>query len=224
MNKAFDVFQECIDSTRRLGCVYDKLHHDFPILKTEVDDILRVELINAISAMDRFIHEIVCIGMIEIYQEKRLPTSKWKSIKFSHDSIKKLIDVGKNMVQPNCNGDIEIVKILNEEFKPILKTLSFQQPDKIKDALSHIWNEEHKMQKIAGSMTSLKGTDLNQKQKYLEQKLQLIVNRRNCIVHEADWDSSNGSKYLINKKEVDDAIEFVEDFVSAIYSNVCITP
>lgn len=222
MNKAYSTFQECITGIHQLMRIYDKLYQDYPILRTDIDDILRMGLVNTISAMDRFIHEIVRIGIIEIYQDKRPQTSKWKSTRLSYENVIKLINTEKRIDIPDFDKEIEVINILNREFKPILNTLSFQQPEKIKDALSYIWNNEHKMQTIAGSMTNLVGDNLNQKQSHLEQKLRLIVHRRNSIVHEADWDPGRDCKQTISITEVNDAISFVEDFVSAIYSNVCI--
>ena len=184
--------------------------------------MLRAQIVYAVSAMDCYIHEIVRIGIIKSFLGKRPQTSKWKSSPVSLENVQSIISIEQlGLAAPQ--KEAEMVNALNSIFKPILKTLSFQQSDKIKDALSYIWLEEHKMQAIANSINyNLFGNNLNEKVKYLEQKLSLIVTRRNQIAHEADWDSVNACKRIVQKSEVDDIILFIEKFVEAIHNNVVI--
>ena len=51
----------------------------------------------------------------------------------------------------------------------------------------------------------------NANQKFLEKKIDLIVSRRNQIVHEADYDISINSKQTININWLDDTILFVKE-------------
>ena len=224
MNNAYITFKTCVNSINQLGCIHNRLQVDYPILTEEISDLLRTQLVNIVSAMDRFIHEIVCVGIIEIYQGKRNRTSKWENTKLSFSNVLKLIEYEKQHISignsPSPIEEIELISILNAEFKPVLKTLSFQQIDKIKDALSYIWEDDHKLQSIANSMTTVCGSTINQKQQYIKQQLQLIVNRRNTIVHEADWDVTNNCRYRISTSQVNEAIHFIEDFINAIYLNV----
>ena len=222
MNNAYANFTSAVENIKKFGSIYDKISIDYPLLNKELDDMLRAQIINAVSAMDCYIHEIVRIGIIKSFLGDRPQTSKWKSSPVSLENVQSIIAIEQlGLAAPQ--KEAEMVNALNSIFKPLLKTLSFQQSDKIKDALSYIWLEEHKMQAIANSINyNLVGNNLNEKVKYLEQKLSLIVTRRNQIAHEADWDSVNACKRIVQKSEVDDIILFIEKFVEAIHNNVVI--
>lgn len=220
MNNAYANFTSAVGNIKKFGSIYDKISIDYPLLKDELDDMLRAQIINAVSAMDCYIHEIVRIGIIKSFLGDRPQTSKWKSSPMSLENVQSIIAI-EQLGLATPQKESEMVNALNSIFKPLLKTLSFQQSDKIKDALSYIWLEEHKMQAIANSINyNLVGNTLNEKVKYLEQKLSLIVTRRNQIAHEADWDSLNACKRLVQKSEVDDIVLFIEKFVEAIHNNV----
>ncbi len=99
--------------------------------------------------------------------------------------------------------------------------MSFQKIDKIKDALSYIWNLEHKIPAIMDKMHyPFPESTSNANQKFLEKKIDLIVMRRNQIVHEADYDISINSKQTIDLVWLDDTIFFVKEFVYSIYENI----
>lgn len=222
MNNAYANFTLAVDNIKKFGSIYDKISIDYPLLNKELDDMLRAQIVYAVSAMDCYIHEIVRIGIIKSFIGERPRTSKWKSSPVSLENVQSIITIEQSgLVAPQ--KEAEMVNALNSIFKPLLKTLSFQQSDKIKDALSYIWLEEHKMQAIANSINyNLVGNNLNEKVKYLEQKLSLIVTRRNQIAHEADWDSVNACKRVVQKSEVDDIILFVEKFVEAIHNKIIV--
>lgn len=55
---------------------------------------------------------------------------------------------------------------------------------------------------------------------FLRKKIDLIVTRRNQIVHEADYDISVNSKQTIDVNWLDDTILFVKEFVYSIYENI----
>ncbi len=185
--------------------------------------MLRAQIVYAVSAMDCYLHEIVRIGMVESYLGNRTKTSKWAGASITLKSLQDIVSIEKRSDMATSQKESQIITELNTVFKSILKTLSFQRPDKIKDALSYIWNEEHKMQVIASSIGyALVGDNLNEKVKYLEQKLGLIVTRRDQIAHEADWDSVMMSKRSIRKDEVDDVVLFIEKFVEAIHNKIVI--
>lgn len=220
MNSVYANFASAVDNIKRFGSIYEKISIDYPLLKNELDDMLRAQIVYAVSAMDGYIHEIVRIGIIKSFLGERPRTLKWNNFGITLENVRSIISIEQSdLTTPQRES--EMVSVLNTIFKPILKTLSFQQPDKIKDALSYIWIEEHKMQTIAKSINyNLIGNNLNEKVKYLEQKLGLIMTRRNQIVHEADWDLVNICKRPIYKTEVDDIVLFIEKFVKAIHDNI----
>lgn len=99
--------------------------------------------------------------------------------------------------------------------------MSFQKIENIKDALSYIWDLDHKIPVIMSKMHyPFPESTSNANQKFLEKKIDLIVSRRNQIVHEADYDISINSKQTININWLDDTILFVKEFVYSIYENI----
>lgn len=80
--------------------------------------------------------------------------------------------------------------------------MSFQDPVKIGDGLSYIWNEGQKWQKMAQS--------LRMSDEDIKRQLKLIVTRRNAIVHEADLDPVMNLKQSITRQEVNDISNFLE--------------
>lgn len=221
MNNAYAHFQSSICDIQKLGCIYSQTLNQYSLLCEELKDILRAQIVYAVSAMDCYIHEIVKIGIIHSYLGLRTPTEKWKGTCISLHQVRNLVNIEKRTDLSYFQKTPLITQQLNQIVEPILKTMSFQHPDKIKDALSYIWEEPHKMQSITTVINyNLIGNNSNEKTKYLEQKLQLIVTRRNKIVHEADRDITTGDKCAICKNEVDDIILFIEKFVTAIHSKI----
>lgn len=89
------------------------------------------------------------------------------------------------------------------------KLLAFQDPDKISDALSFVWSEPHKWQKIAQS--------LGMPESDVKTRLKTIVVRRNQIVHEADIDVFTNNRIVIVHSDIQPNIDFIENLGKAMY-------
>ncbi len=79
--------------------------------------------------------------------------------------------------------------------------LSFQDPDKVAEALSLIWTMKHKWAVIGQAMGSTGEAVTTQ--------MRLYVTRRNAIVHEADMHPLTNAKTPIDEQTVSDASDFV---------------
>lgn len=220
MTNAIITFNACISDIRNMRVFYVYLSDHCNIPKDDLADLLRSELVNLVSAMDRFIHEIVRIGIINSYLGISPQTDKCKTIPMKFSTVKKVIECRSRSTPPSCNEEIAEYWI-NKEVVAILSTMSFQKTDKIKDALSYIWDVSLKIPAIIDKMQyAFSGTTINNKQKYLEEKIDLIVSRRNQIVHEADYDISTHSKQAIDSSWLDDTILFIKEFIYSIYENI----
>jgi hypothetical protein len=60
----------------------DTLH-----LPNDLTDILRAEWVYSVSAMDKLIHELVRIGMIEAFQGRRPQTAKFSSFGITTNTL-----------------------------------------------------------------------------------------------------------------------------------------
>ncbi|MEH1907146.1 HEPN domain-containing protein [Nostoc sp.] len=168
------------------------------------DDLLRFQIVYSVSAFDKLIHDVIRIGMIEIFTGRRQPTPKYLAESISISTYHELI--------PATFPPKEY--IFEQAIVKKLKIISYQEPEKVADGLSYIWNEKQKWQQIAIKM----GID----DKVAKTTLKLIVDRRNSIVHEADIDLSIGKKYSINKIECQSITNFLfkcgEEIVGLVFN------
>jgi hypothetical protein len=153
-----------------------------------------------VSALDHFIHELTLRGMMEIWHGEREATPAYLRCPVS-------LDVAARLAAESTIGIH-----LETEIRMRHSFLSFQQPDKIADAVRlfspvELWNEV--------------GTLLKEDPRDLKAQLKLLVERRNKIAHEADVDPSYpGQRWPIAPKDVDDALVFTERVGEAIYQLV----
>ncbi len=191
MNNSLSLFKRNVDSVSEIFVLYDYLTNTAKI-PLDFDDLLRSQIVYSVSAFDKLVHDLVRIGMLEIFAGNRLPTQKYLSESFSMSTINQF---SAATVPPK-------EYYFEQEVLRKLKIVSYQDPDKVADGLSYIWNEPHKWQKIAAGM----GLD----EKSVKTKLKLIIDRRNKIAHEADFDPVIGNKYTINKTECESTISFLQ--------------
>jgi hypothetical protein len=99
---------------------------------------------------------------------------------------------------------------LEDEIRERLGYESFQQPEKIADAIRYIsdkklWDEVAKK--------------ISRPAKDIKQQLNSIVDRRNKIAHEADIDPTFniGNRWNIDEVLVGDAVDFIEQIVESIH-------
>jgi len=189
----FDIAIERVRVTCELySHLTDRLH----FTQNNLKDILRGVIIFSVSALDRYIHDIVKVGIIEIYQGKRQITNAYLNFKIPLSHI--------NNLSPIYPYEYYLSSYIDK----INSYKSFQEPDKIKEALSLIWNEQHKWQKIADKM------EITQYE--LTTILKNIVIRRNQIAHEADIDLKTEQLVYIDLEYTLKTIDFIEKLANAI--------
>lgn len=201
MFDSFKLFKENISKSSELIVLFDYTNQNLQSMN--FDDLLRAHLVYSVSAFDKFMHDIVRVGMLEIFMNMRPSTSKYLKESIPIE-VHNQITSSSSSLPPEIHFENEITRKLS--------FLSFQDPDKVADGLSYIWNEQHKWQRISDSM----GLDMHT----AKTTLKTIVARRNQIVHEADIDVSIGQKYSIGKNDVIDACSFLTSCGEKIYQNV----
>ena len=198
MRQAKIVFHELMAQRNVTSGLYEYLSNNK--IPLDSSDLLRWQWVLAVSALDKYIHDIVAAGMVEEYLHRRTPTPKYNAFQLSMNEILNL----------------SIAPIPELEFKNEVTRrnsyLAFQDPDKIADALSYIWNEPNKWAVVSRNMaTSIDPTTL-------KTKLKNIVLRRNQIVHEGDCLSTNIPliQQPITLSDTEDVIRFITELVEAI--------
>jgi hypothetical protein len=156
------------------------------------DDLLRFQIVFAVSAFDKLMHDLIRIGMTQTFMGSRAASAKYRSEQITLAVHTSLIAAA---IPPK-----EV--LFEQEISRKLSYNSYQEPEKVAEGLSLIWQEDHKWQKIAGHM----GLDTDQARK----QLKLISVRRNGIVHEADVDFITNVKRSITRVEAVIITDFIE--------------
>lgn len=198
METSYKRFVETFSNSKNITAIYEGLIASKVAL--DFDDLLRWQWVQAVSALDKYIHDVIIKGMIDIYNGKRTETQKFKSYPITMELLMKI-----------NNSDIGIIELEKEWIKQQEKK-SYQTPSNIADGLSLIWLEDHKWSTIASEM--------NKSEKAVRQELASISIRRNQIVHQGDYPTESSDRQEIRIDDVLDVLGFIELLASAI--NQCL--
>ena len=153
----------------------------------------------AVSAFDKLIHDLVRIGMMEIFIGKRPATPAYLARPIT---IQIHVDLtGATFPPKEFLFQQEIVKQLSRA--------TFQDPDRIAEGLAQISNTPDKWALVAARIGGTSAVDVRT-------RLKLIANRRNAIVHEADMDPLTNAKTPITATECEQSVGFLLDCGHAI--------
>lgn len=199
MRNAYNRFKKLIDDTNNVDALYQYIKSvSAPI---DTSDLLRWQWIQAVSALDKLIHDLVKIGMLEEFNGIRARTRQFENFQID---MKLYTDIKENPLMASAYFEQKI--ILCNGYK------SFQDPKKISEALSYIWNEKHKW-KVIANLIGMEETDCTT-------KLNNIVIRRNQIAHEGDYADILSKRQEIFEADVIDVKAFVLNVGEAIYNSV----
>lgn len=198
MNNAKTRFNEEMIRIRNLSLISKFLKENKYSESEHYDELNRTQLVWAVSAFDKLLHELIKVGIKDIFFGNRKATKK-----YSNESIP--ISVMTSIYNKDLfSASIEFEQAIYGK----LKVLSFQNFQKIADGLSFIWDEGQKWQKLADKLSS--------SDEEIKQRLSLIVSRRNAIVHEADLDPVSLNKQDIKDEDIIENINFLEKLGNAI--------
>lgn len=200
MQTAIDQFRVNVGHVRNIQA----LHLAFGSLTThaiDLSDILRAQIVMIVSALDHYVHEATRIGMLEALDGTRARTPAFQRFTVSLDSALQIPKAANN-------------NWLDAEIRLRHSFLAFQQPDKVADAIRlispiELWNDV--------------GTALGKSAKDVKTQLQLLVDRRNKIAHEADMDPTypgSGTRWPITSAMVTEATAFIELLCENIHNLV----
>jgi hypothetical protein len=194
MSPAKPIFDSGLGYARSIRGVY--LAARSLILGIDLSDLLRAQIVSAVSAFDYYIHELVRFGMLEINAGTRPPTPGY------HRFTIPLRAVANSATNPLW---------LDSEIREKHGYLAFQLPDKVADAIRNI-SEKTLWRELS--------TSLGIPDDKIKERLRLIVQRRNKIVHEADIDPTTGLRWGILETDVDATIDFLERVAHAIDAKI----
>lgn len=160
---------------------------------TEVtDNILRAALTMMVSAIDTSVHELIISAiMFEIKEDKSI---------FKLNNIK----IGA-LASKESDKDIR-VRLIESDLRRQFSKESFQSSRQIENSLAQIG--------ITKIWTKLSVT-LGQPPEDIKIKLDLLVHRRNQIVHEGDLDHLHSIRD-ITREDLDGSLAFTKDLVTGL--------
>ncbi len=172
-------------------------------------EILRSSIVAAISALDKYMHDIVVEKSWALLNgpEKDVP-KELANLKVPVLTTKKALDKIRkdNSARPGSQIKLQIQEMLHREF-------TFQNVAGIEKAAKLLGVKDF-WQKVANEMPGLPAKGDVQKQ------LTKIARRRNKIVHEADVvrkiSARNITQNKVERKEAIDMVSWVKDFVYAM--------
>lgn len=195
MQRVLEVFRESIARVEHLGGLYEAIG-GLTTQLLDTSDMLRAQIVLSVSALDFYIHEVTLRGMLEVYTGKRSRTAAFEKYRIS---------LGAMLMGAPAGGDVW----LEAEIRERHSFLSFQQPDKIADAI-RLFSSVPLWSAVAANL----GIDDLQ----VKQRLKLIIERRNKIAHEADMDPSYpGARWPIAKSDATACKQFIGELVEAIH-------
>ena len=209
MQIALEVFRANIGRSRDLIAIYRAMEEQ-TTGALDLSDVLRAALVQAVSSFDLYVHELVRLGMLEAYRSEIPKTDAFLRFQVSLSGVLEAISNEGSAAW------------FDREIRERHGHLSFQTPDSVSDAIRLIsgiplWNEL--------------STKLGYDRRELRDRLSLIVDRRNKIVHEADIspDFAGQTSNLEFRSPIDDsitdsAIEFLEHLGATIFDLVSSTP
>ena len=196
MQVAINQFRTNIERVENLGAIYSVFGaQTTPAI--DISDLLRSELVMAVSALDHYIHEIVRLNMLEIFRGNRPETPPFLRFQISLESA-------RHAIKTPMDADW-----LDNEIRIRHGWQSFQHPDKIADAIRLISNIK---------LWEETGNHLGMSPQYVRERLIHIIDRRHKIAHEADMDPTlPGARWPIDETLVNDAVNFIKRIAEAIY-------
>jgi hypothetical protein len=197
MQSAIEQFRISISRIRSLIAVYSFVEAQ-TTSALDISDMLRAALVMTVSALDYYIHEVTKLGMLEIYRGQRPEVPAFSRFQVSLGSFHCSLNA-----TPSDDSWLENEIQLRHGYK------SFQQSEKIAEAIRLI-SEKKLWEEVSKCMGITPQT--------VKQKIDLIVDRRNKIAHEADVNPTYpGDLWPIDETSVKEAVDFIEQVVETIH-------
>lgn len=194
MKKAIEAFRTSMDRARHLGGLHEALS-SLTTSAVDASDLLRAQLVLGVSALDYYVHEIAVLGMLAVFEGRRPPTPSFLKYRVAMDSV--------------LSGTTTTCGWFESDIRERHCFLSFQQPDKIADAI-RLFSDVKLWQKVA--------LQLAMSEQDVKSRLKLVVDRRNKIAHEADLDPSYPDmRWPITKPDVDQSLAYITQIAESIY-------
>lgn len=172
-----------------------------------ITDLYRAAWVQAVSALDHWVHR-------ELYERAlwlALDTSAKRPAKFLQ------IQVPMAWFEDVHHGSTTLREAFREHLQTQFGHLSFQHPEKIKQALAHV-SDASLWSAVAVELSKADVGYEPHTSKGVQDQLLAIVKRRNRIAHEADRNPDVAGRSPLSDAEAAEAIEWIERLVTAMFA------
>jgi hypothetical protein len=201
MQQAIDTFKLNIDSVKQLDAIYQYLEQNNVGKTLDLSEILRAEIVLAVSAMDNFISDLLLIGLVENFEQRKPLSNEFAKFRLDMQTVMNIL---------NEPSQREKSAILGEYVRKFNEGNAYQEPKNIANTLkllgiTELWN------KVSTIMSISNPADVSK-------ELEIIVWNRNKIAHEADFDHLSQKKRQRDRPTTLHAVDFIEKLCNAIYT------
>ena len=190
------IFSSEIAGCRDVAGVADSLSPYAPAL--DLRDLHRHSLAGAVSALDTCVHSVVRAGILLQLQGYGPP-------------LNAQLPLGADLFRRWYSGDSAALNEMELALRLAHSHWTMQKPNDIADAVRLVSSKP--------LWFSAAGED-TQRASYLKTSLDVIVRRRNQIVHESDYDPSTQTKWPIDSALALSAIDLVEERGKAVIAHL----
>ena len=201
MQYEYDEFLKNMAIIEEINTIHEHLKNNLNY-PNDLGDLLRTQITQSVSAFDKFMHDIVRKGMIEIFLGNRPVTKGYEKYTIN---LKLYNDLKSFSTYPP-EYILELDLIEKQGY------ISYQDIGKIKEGLSMIWIEDHKWQVLSNDMSIA--------ERALKTEFKNIIIRRNQIVHEFDVDLITRIRRQITEADTDRTKKFIAELVKVIFNRV----
>ncbi len=203
MQQAIDTFKLNIDSVKQLDAIYLYLEQNNIGKTLDLSEILRAEIVLAVSALDNFISDLLLFGLVINFELRRPLNNEFAKFRLDMQTVMNIL---------NGPSQRDKALILGDYIRKYNEGNSYQKPGNIVSTLkllgiNDLWN------KLAPILGISNPSDVSK-------ELEIIVWNRNKIAHEADFDHLTQSKRPRDRTTTLQAIEFIDNLGKAIFGIV----
>jgi hypothetical protein len=199
---ALDNFNRNIFAVEDLMRIYQLVSREYPLLNEQTDEILRAAIVLSVSALDNFFHDYYRTEIVEAYLGQGTFNVKFEKIRISIQGLQDM---------DNTFSEAEKRNYLTLELRKMQKTDTYQSQRSIENLFSNVG-----VTNIWSKLEVLIGINANT----IKQELGIIIDRRNKISHESDWDFINSQKIPIDIGQVEDVIVFIKKLIVDGVNNI----
>lgn len=197
MQTALNAFNSSMARVHALHSLYKSLSVKLTVA-VDLSDMLRAEVVMAVSAFDYYIHELSRLGILECHSGARPRTDALSKFQIPMSALENLANAS--------TAEQTLDAIIREKHG----YLSFQKPDSIADAI-RMFSTVQLWQAVAAHC--------GETPQAAKSAFQLIIDRRNQIAHEADLDPSYpDQRWPIDAPLVEDAFARIEKVAVAVFA------